>query len=235
MSRDHGLVARLLILALLHCCVGGVWAGNVRHRWPERLAASLDAAQALVPGRTMPFKAWRLDGGVLQGELVGLEMEPDSLYQPRLARWLAADPARAVLPALGHELWLESKFKRGRAVCGTFLGFDGPHLLLGRVDGVEGPLTRVAVTRMRLATTAGRLLLEAKELDQGGDWPPSRASLLAFFPLGMQRIPLDSLQDLSVRQRTGGGGSAFVVGFFMAIVALPFLYGLPWFYGHGFF
>lgn len=222
----------LLTLAMLHVSAAPGWAGaSPARRWPARLQASVQLAHAQIPGHSLPLRAWHLDGHALQGELLGIEMEPDSAYQLRLAHWQAVDPARSVLPRLGQELWLESHYQRGRAISGTFLGFDGPYLILGKVDGAEGPLKLVPLSNALLATTAGRLLLDGRELDRQRDWPPSRMTLLAYFPMGTQRIPLDSLQDLQVKRRGDSGGSAFITGFFVAVIMSPFIAYLQWVHG----
>ena len=214
----------LLAMALLHLSVAPAWAGPPRHRWPTRLVTSLAVMAAQEPGHTLPCKAWLLDGRVLAGDLLAVEQEPDSLYQPRLTHWQGSDPARAVLPPLGQDLQLAKHYVVGRPVHGAFRGFNGPHLLLGRMENVRETVDRIPVARERLICPAGSLSLDGRELDRRNDWPPSRTALLVYTAAGVQRIALDEVRDLQVTRRADPAGIILGTALVLFVLTLTFIY-----------
>ena len=204
----------LLALALLHLSVAPAWAAAPPRRWPSRLVNSLELARTFRPGRSLPTKAWLRDGTVVVGGLLSVEQEADSLYAPRLAAWIAADPDRAVLPPLGQELRLARRYQAGRQIHGVFLGFNGPCLLLQR-DGQESPAS-LPFAGVGLVSAAGSLRLDSRALDATGAWPPSRQILVVQAATGVQRLRLDDLSDLQLSRQMGVEG--YVVGSVLVIV-----------------
>jgi hypothetical protein len=156
-----------------------------------------------------------LDGHVIQGDLLAVELVADSLYQPRLARWIAADPARAVLPPLGQELRLAERYEAGRRIRGAFLGFNGPYVVM---RGADGRLQQNEWGR-GLEGAAGSLRLDGRRLDQQRDWPPSRLVYFVRGPDGRVALSPDELRDLRITQKATLG-TVLVLPLFLGLVLL---------------
>ena len=202
MSRDHGLVARLLILALLHLAALPALAdvqGALTARWSSR--ATRDLMQALTGTRQiLRVRATTLAGERLQGAVVHRTCEADSLYAARLSTWSARHPTGLQPLGLGDALLVENRFERGKPLSGSFTGFDGPLLLLE--TSPAGTRRALPMDGLRISRAGDQFVLDQRKWLQPEDWPPSRSTLefqVKGNPAAPVRIlPLDSLCSLDV-------------------------------------
>jgi hypothetical protein len=215
----HRLLVALLAVSLLHTGVLPVRAEidvTFAARWPSRLERLLDRLE-----NDARIQVWlrleTLEGARFKARFQGLERMPEADYAQVLEAWSRRDPVRLALPALNGSLVVENHFEGGRALRGTFQGFDGPfHLLAG---GTQPDAPRaLPLDGLLLSGPTGRLILSRRDLDRTGDWPPSRSLLLLLDNSNEgRRLPLDSLARATT---LGEGGQGDGYGFWGRVLGM---------------
>jgi hypothetical protein len=207
-----------LVWALLALLLLGTLPGTGRADgagWNPPLVRALVRLEQLPSGSCRA--TWQaLDGSRSKGWVRWGAALPSHDCQTRLDLWQAAAPGRH-LPRLGGPVRVLNRYDTGKPLAGTFLGFDGPLLVLGGAGRV--PERHLEWDGLQVVDEAGRALTGVESLR---GWPPSRRPLVLTGSSGERVVWPDEVAGLELREWSAGD-TAFVA--FLAVLAFG-VYGL---------
>lgn len=209
----RGWCALSLGLAVLLLCAQ---AGAAESLWDPRQVRALIRLEQLGSGSCRA--RWRqADGTIANGWVRWGDLLSSATQQTRLDEWLATAPDRH-LPRVGEVVRVLNRFDTGKPLEGSFLGFDGPILVVGQ--GRKRPELHLEWTDLQVVDGAGRPLAGLGGSPE--DWPPARRPLLLWGPNGQQALWPHQVNGLELSEWSAGD-TAFVA--VLAILAVG-VYGM---------
>lgn len=206
---DRTVVRRMVAAWMLALALLPAPGETAESSWDPRLVRALVRLETVSSG-SCRARWLEPDGGISKGWVRWGETLSDATIQTRLDEWLAAAPGRH-LPRLGEPVRVLNRYDTGKPLTGSFLGFDGPFLVLGQQG--KRPDLHLEWTDLRVADGAGRPLAGLGGAPE--DWPPARRPLILAGPDRQRSAWPHQVEGLDLREWSGGD-TAFVAFLLLA-------------------